>query len=696
MAEAEVLEPSGRQPVSSIDSRSPACSIVSPGSTPPAGISQPQVSVMKRWRQSRRTPRSGSCHDHADRRPRHPYDVVLEARPVGQLDVRQAHGQAIARVDRSLAVNAPARHARPYSASAFSRRIARPASHPLRSAAAPRPAPRRAPLATTSLPGSTAPACAPRRTRRGASRTARARAPRAAHRPDARRAGSSTRGRSRRCRRRARASPPRARTGSSAAARTVSRESARSAASGTPGRRAAGSRSESPKPQWTCTGSGRPVASLRLPARRRPAPDDVVEAAAVGGDRLQRRRSRRRARRQPRRRRRVLQAPSAAPAARAQPASSPSSRHSMPGPGRREAVVDEQQLRPRRAQQRRRVLVRLGRQPVRRRPPARSARTPKCAASSRIARRYVTPRRDVRPLARVGLSENRPRNSSSVAGGPRRMPCAWWSTRPTALSTSGSDPAARISRPPPSRPSHSERRTARYDPVSTGPSARSAPRRPRARRAPPPASPGRRTMPRRSRSSSGDRRRIDLDRLRRLEPALEPVEPGRDQPADREVGIAARVGRLQLDVRRRLLHPGEDRRHADRRLAVVVSPARERAGPVLGDDAVVRVEARRRQAAQRRAGARGRRRGTSAPRARGGRRAAASWKRLRSPSQSEKWMCPPLPAPSGHGFGASDATSPCCAATPRIVSRTSSCSSAARSAGACAVEISCWPWPSSA
>ena len=45
-------------------------------------------------------------------------------------------------------------------------------------------------------------------------------------------------------------------------------------------------------------------------------------------------------------------------------------------------------------------------------------------------------------------------------------------------------------------------------------------------------------------------------------------------------------------------------------------------------------------------------------------------------------MWQPLPALSGHGFGASEATRPCRAATPRIVSRTSSCSSAACSAGA--------------
>src|SRR5205823_14036274 len=96
----------------------------------------------------------------------------------------------------------------------------------------------------------------------------------------------------------------------------------------------------------------------------------------------------------------------------------------------------------------------------------------------------------------------------------------------------------------------------------------------------------------------GDRRRVDLDRLGWLELALQAVEPGRDQAAGGEVRVAARVRRLQLDVRRGLLRAPEERRHAYRRLAVVVPPARERAGPVLRDDAVVRVEARRGQAAE--------------------------------------------------------------------------------------------------
>jgi len=75
---------------------------------------------------------------------------------------------------------------------------------------------------------------------------------------------------------------------------------------------------------------------------------------------------------------------------------------------------------------------------------------------------------------------------------------------------------------------------------------------------------------------------------------------------------------------------------------------------------------------------------------------SGSWNRLRSPSHSEKWMWQPLPAFCGHGFGASDATRPWAVAMPRIVSRVKICWSTAVTAGAWPVEISCWPWPSSA
>ena len=76
--------------------------------------------------------------------------------------------------------------------------------------------------------------------------------------------------------------------------------------------------------------------------------------------------------------------------------------------------------------------------------------------------------------------------------------------------------------------------------------------------------------------------------------------------------------------------------------------------------------------------------------------APASWNRLRLPCQAEKWMWVPFPAWSRHGFGASEAISPLPAATPRIVSRASTCWSAAVIAGDGEIEISCWPWPSSA
>src|SRR5207302_2000985 len=48
-------------PVSSSVSRAAASSADSPSSRRPAGTSQPHLSVMKRWRQISRKPRSGSC-----------------------------------------------------------------------------------------------------------------------------------------------------------------------------------------------------------------------------------------------------------------------------------------------------------------------------------------------------------------------------------------------------------------------------------------------------------------------------------------------------------------------------------------------------------------------------------------------------------------------------------------------------------
>ena len=54
-----------------------------------------------------------------------------------------------------------------------------------------------------------------------------------------------------------------------------------------------------------------------------------------------------------------------------------------------------------------------------------------------------------------------------------------------------------------------------------------------------------------------ERRRVDVDRVGKLEPALDPVEARGDDPTERQVRVAARIRRLQLDVRGRLLDPAE-------------------------------------------------------------------------------------------------------------------------------------------
>src|SRR5207237_6373447 len=51
-----------------------------------------------------------------------------------------------------------------------------------------------------------------------------------------------------------------------------------------------------------------------------------------------------------------------------------------------------------------------------------------------------------------------------------------------------------------------------------------------------------------------DRRRVDLDRLGRLQLALEAVEPGGGKPADREVRVTGRGGGRLVGVRRRFYY----------------------------------------------------------------------------------------------------------------------------------------------
>ena len=272
---------------------------------------------------------------------------------------------------------------------------------------------------------------------------------------------------------------------------------------------------------------------------------------------------------------------------RPQPASSPSSSQRVPTSRRREAVVDEQQLGARRAQQRGRVLGRVGREPVLEHGAAPSGSQPRCAASTRD-RAPVRDGRSRRAATGAGRGSRRTARGTRRAspGGARRIPCAWWSTSGTALSTSRSGPAARMPRPPRSRPSHSERRTARYDSASTGPSAP-------------------------SRSCVGGERveRLLLRRRQADDPARARARPRRSSPGRPRPARAARArararrarrrsgrrargtgcsSRRTPSARRSSTPPPAPRNtdgDAHRRLAVVVAPADERAGPVLRDDA---------------------------------------------------------------------------------------------------------------
>src|SRR5207248_8282335 len=83
---------------------------------------------------------------------------------------------------------------------------------------------------------------------------------------------------------------------------------------------------------------------------------------------------------------------------------------------------------------------------------------------------------------------------------------------------------------------------------------------------------------------------VDRDRRGQLEPALDAVEAGRHYPAERDVGIGAGVGRLQLDVGRLRLMALEGRSDAQRAFTVVRTPGAVRRGPHLGLQAAIRVD----------------------------------------------------------------------------------------------------------
>ena len=97
---------------------------------------------------------------------------------------------------------------------------------------------------------------------------------------------------------------------------------------------------------------------------------------------------------------------------------------------------------------------------------------------------------------------------------------------------------------------------------------------------------------------------ILVDRLARVEPALDPVEGGGHHAAERDVRVGARVAGLQLEVRRAGLVVPVAGRDADRGLAVLDAPGGVRRAPVVRLEAAERVDAGRREPEQARAGGR--------------------------------------------------------------------------------------------
>ena len=97
----------GRQPVSSSTSRAAASGSDSPASTPPAGSSQPQLSVMNRCRPQQQHPSRRVVHHGPDRLPGQAHHVVAEAHTARHLDVDQPQPDPVALVQRPLPVHRP-------------------------------------------------------------------------------------------------------------------------------------------------------------------------------------------------------------------------------------------------------------------------------------------------------------------------------------------------------------------------------------------------------------------------------------------------------------------------------------------------------------------------------------------------------------------------------------------------------------
>ena len=317
-------------------------------------------------------------------------------------------------------------------------------------------------------------------------------------------------------------------------------------------------------------------------------------ARAVGGDRLQRDEA-------------VARGPAATPAAspprdprqRLDPAPAGGGRPARPSAasrtptGRREAVVDEQPLGAawraaawRRTRPDRRAAT-LEDGPRLLAPEQRRARRSR-GGRRRRSRRAATAADPCSPRTAAELVERRDGAAGRRARGGRRARPRSVLREVALLLECLVLRRVRL----PLRPPHRE-----VGPASIGPSASIRTRRPRARPAPPPASPaagGCRALALVVGSVAGSTSTGSGS----FEPALEPVEPAAISPPSARYGLQLASAALSSTFVDASSMPRKTDGKPQRRLAVVVPPARERARPRLRRDAGVRVEARRGEPAQ--------------------------------------------------------------------------------------------------
>src|ERR1700682_852217 len=84
--------------------------------------------------------------------------------------------------------------------------------------------------------------------------------------------------------------------------------------------------------------------------------------------------------------------------------------------------------------------------------------------------------------------------------------------------------------------------------------------------------------------------RVGCRRWGQREPAVDPVQPGRDDTAQRQVRVGARVARLELYIGRLCLARSRRGRDAERALTVVGTPDAVGGSPGLRLQAPVRVD----------------------------------------------------------------------------------------------------------